>query len=60
MKKFAPTLFAAVLVGSSVPLVTGCGKAIPDDPTAQTTGDAIRQEDPKDTTPPTESEENKQ
>ena len=51
MKKFIPTLFAAALVISSVPLVIGCGKAIPDDPTAKTTGDAIRQEDPKDTTP---------
>jgi len=59
MKKFIPTLFAAALVISSVPLVTGCGKAIPDDPTAKTTGDAIRQEDPKDTTPTTEPEEEK-
>ena len=57
MKKFIPTLFAAALVISSVPLVTGCGKAIPDDPTAKTTGDAIRQEDPKDTTPTTEPKE---
>ena len=56
MKKFIPTLFAAALVISSVPLVIGCGKTIPDDPTAKTTGDAIRQEDPKDTTPTAESE----
>ena len=59
MKKFILTLFATVLVISSVPLVTGCGKAIPDDPTAKTRGDAIRQEDPKDTTPTTEPEEGK-
>ena len=57
MKKFIPTLFAAALVISSVPLVTGCGKAIPEDPTAKTRGDAIRQEDPKDTTPTTEPKE---
>ncbi len=57
MKKIIPTLFATALVISSVPLVTGCG--ISDDPTAKTTGDAIRQEDPQDTTPTAEPEEEK-
>ena len=59
MEKIIPTLFATALVISSVPLVTGCGGGISDDPTAKTTGDAIRQEDPKDTTPTAESEEEK-
>ena len=60
MEKIIPTLFATALVISSVPLVTGCGGGISDDPTAKTTGDAIRQEDPKDTTPTAEPEEEKQ
>ena len=59
MKKFIPTLFATVLVISTVSLTSGCGGGIPDDPTAKTRGDAIRQEDPKDTTPTTEPEEEK-
>ena len=59
MKKFIPTILATALVVSSVALVTGCGKAVPDDPTAKTTGDAIRQEDSRDTTPTTESEKKK-
>ena len=59
MKKLIPTIFAAALIGSSVSLVTGCGGGISDDPTAKERGDAIRQEDPKDTTPTTEPEEGK-
>ena len=59
MKKFIPTLFATALVISSVPLVTGCGGGISDDPTAKARGDAIRQEDPKDTTPTAEPQKKK-
>jgi hypothetical protein len=56
MKKFIPTLFATALVFASVSLVTGCGGGISDDPTAKERGDAIRQEDSRDTTPTAEPE----